>query len=179
MPASTPMLILHVGGELLLASACLLAAWLHGRERQGWRAAGFVSMALAALFGAALYAGLGALDEAHRQLAFISSRIGLPLIAFVWLRGATRHLVMLGLAAAMLLAPPAVALAGNALALATLAWPGRSRRWGLAVAGSLAFLLAGLVIGTQGDWLGIPRVDLFHLCLATAVLAWIGARLRG
>ena len=67
---------------------------------------------------------------------------------------------------------------GNALALLALAWPGRSRRWALAVAGSLAFLLAGLVIGTQGDWLGVPRVDFFHLCLASAVLAWVGARLR-
>ncbi|WP_271103620.1 hypothetical protein [Pseudomonas tohonis] len=179
MPASTPMLILHVGGELLLASACLLAAWLHGRERQGWRAAGFVLMALAALAGAALYAGLDALDEVHRQLAFMSSRIGLPLIAFVWLRGASRHLAVLALAAAMLLAPAPVALVGNALALLALAWPVRSRRWALAVAGSLAFLLAGLVIGTQGDWLGVPRVDFFHLCLASAVLAWVGARLRG
>lgn len=179
MPASTPMLILHVGGELLLASACLLAAWLHGREREGWRAAGFVSMALAALAGAVLYAGFSAVDDLHRQLAFVSSRIGLPLIAFVWLQGAPRHLALLALAAAMLLLPPPVALVGNALALVALAWPGRSRRWPLAVAGSMAFLLAGLVIGTQGDWLGIPRVDLFHLCLATAVLAWIGARLRG
>lgn len=179
MPVATPMLILHVGGELLLAAACLLAAWSYGRERQGWRAAGFVSMALAALAGAVLYAGVGAIDEVHRQLAFISSRIGLLLIAFVWLHGAPRHLALLALAAAMLVAPAPVALVGNALALLALAWPGRSQRWPLAVFGSLAFLLAGLVIGTQGDWFGVPRVDLFHLSLALAVLAWVGARLRG
>lgn len=69
-------------------------------------------------------------------------------------------------------------LAISVLALVVIAWPGRSRHWPLAIAGGALFALVGLVVGSRGEWLGIPRVDLYHLGLAAAVLLWLRAGLR-
>ncbi|WP_177412179.1 hypothetical protein [Pseudomonas cavernae] len=172
-------LFLHVGAEMLLFTACAVALYCSLRAGHGWRAAGFALMGVAALLGAIEYAGVDDASSAHAAVAQLSARLSLLLIAIGPLAGLGRHLLVVGLAAVLLVVPEPVALASNALALLAIAYRGRSAHWALAISGALLFLGAGLVVGTQGSWLAIPRVDIFHLSLAVAVSAWIGARLSG
>ena len=58
------------------------------------------------------------------------------------------------------------------MVFAAWSWP---RHWPLTVAGAALFALVGLLVGTRGVWMGIPRVDLYHLGLAAAVLLWLRA----
>ncbi|MCE4070512.1 MULTISPECIES: hypothetical protein [Pseudomonas] len=165
--------------ELLLCAASVWAAADSLKNGHGWRVAGFAMITFTALLGALVYGGLEMARPAHQTMTGISGRISLLLIAVGSLHGATRHLLLAALAALMLWLPNNLALAGNLLALIAIAWPGRSQRWPLAIAGALLFVLAGLGIAERGDWWGIPRVDLYHLTLMLATLCWTLARLRG
>lgn len=170
--------MLAVACELLLFGACLWTARDCGRRRQGWATLGFILLGLAALLGALTYAGVAGVAEPHHGLSTVAGRLALPLIAVAGGVGRWRVFGVLLAVAAMSLLPDQVVLAGNLAALLVIAWKGRSQRWPFAVAGVVLFAAAGLLIGTQGEWLGIARLDLFHLCLAAAVLAWGVAGLR-
>jgi hypothetical protein len=165
--------------ELLLCAASLWAAADSLRHGHGWRALGFALITAAALAGALVYSGMEAVRPTHQALSGVSGRIALLLIAVGSLHGALRHLLLVALAALMFWLPEKLALAGNLLALLAIAWPGRSRRWPLALAGALLFVAAGLGIGGRGEWLGVPRLDLYHLTLMLAVLCWAAAGLQG
>jgi hypothetical protein len=165
--------------ELLLCAASSWAAADSLRHGHGWRLLGFVLIAATALAGALVYGGLEDLRPAHQAMSGVSGRITLLLIAVGSLHGAPRHALLLAVGALMLWLPDNLALAGNLLALVAIAWPGRSRRWPLALAGALLFVLAGLGIGGRGEWLGIARLDLYHLTLMLATLCWANAGLQG
>lgn len=165
--------------ELALFCACVWAAWGCARRRQGWAVLGFALLGVAALLGALTYAGLDAVSEPHRCLSTAAGRVALVLIAFAGGLGRWRTLGVLAAVVVMTLLPDELALAGNLTALLAIAWKGRSARWSLAVAGVALFASAGLLIGTHGEWLGVARLDLFHLCLAAAVAAWGAAGLGG
>ncbi|WP_152221034.1 hypothetical protein [Pseudomonas sp. SCB32] len=165
--------MLPVIAELLLTLACAVAAGLALRERQGWRALGFLSMGVAAFLGALEYAGIAAVAEPHHLASVLSGALGLPLIALGRLSaGAGRQVLVLLAGAALLLLPPPATLAINLIALLLIAWPGRSSRFPLALLGALLFIGSGLLIGTRGEWAGVPRRELFHLGLTLAVAAW-------
>ncbi|MBB4864889.1 hypothetical protein HNP46_003765 [Pseudomonas nitritireducens] len=165
--------------ELLLSAACLWAAADSLRHGQFCRLAGFVLIACTALLGALVYGGVETARPAHQWLTGVSGRISLLLIAVGSLHGFSRHLLLAVLGALMLWLPQQAALVGNLLAVIAIAWPGRSGRWPLALGGALLFVLAGLGIAGPGQWLGVPRVDLYHLTLALAALCWAHARLQG
>jgi len=165
--------------ELLLCATSLWAAADSLKNGHGWRVLGFVLIAVTALLGALVYGGLEAARPTHQTMTGLSGRIALLLIAIGSLHGATRHLLLAAVAALMLWLPDNLALAGNLLALIAIAWPGRSQRWPLAMAGALLFVLAGLGIAGRGEWWGVLRVDLYHLTLMLATLCWTFARLRG
>ncbi|MFR0689584.1 hypothetical protein ACLUTX_09320 [Enterobacterales bacterium AE_CKDN230030158-1A_HGKHYDSX7] len=170
--------MLPVIAELLLTLACAVAAWLALREQQGWRALGFLAMGAAALLGALEYGGVAALNEPHHLVSVVSAAVGLPLIALGRLAGAAvlRALVLL-VCMALVMLPAPVTLLTNLAALLVIAWPGRSRRYALALLGALLFMGSGLLIGTRGEWAGVPRRELFHLGLTLAVAAWAFAGL--
>lgn len=165
--------MLAVIAELLLTLGCAVAAWLALRERQGWRALGFACIGAAACLGALEYAGVAALVEPHRWASVLSGAVGLPLIALGRLPGGVGRQAVVSLACVTLLLLPSQAnLAANLIALLVIAWPGRSRRYPLALLGALLFIGSGLLIGTHGEWGGVPRRELFHLGLTLAVTAW-------
>lgn len=170
--------MLPVIAELLLTLACAIAAWLALREQMGWRALGFLSMGIASLLGALEYGGVAALEEPHHLASVVSGAIGLPLVALGRLPGApVRRALVLLLCMALVLLPSMATLATNLMALLVIAWPGRSRRYALALFGALLFIGSGLLIGTRGELAGVPRRELFHLGLTVAVAAWILAGL--
>ncbi|WP_371364664.1 hypothetical protein ACA097_16935 [Pseudomonas sp. QL9] len=164
--------MLAVFCELVLFGACAWAAWGCARRGQGWAVLGFALLGFAALLGALTYAGVAAVSEPHHWLSTAAGRVALVLIAFAGGIGRWRVFGVLAAVAAMSLLPDNLALAGNLAALLAIAWKGRSARWPFAVAGVVLFASAGLLIGTHGEWLGMARLDLFHLCLAAAVLTW-------
>lgn len=170
--------MLPVIAELLLTLACAVAAWLALREEQGWRALGFVSMGFAALLGALEYGGIAVLSEPHHLASVVSGAVGLPLIALGRLSGApVQRAVVLLACMALVMLPSQATLLTNLIALLVIAWPGRSRRYPLALLGALLFIGSGLLIGTRGELAGVPRRELFHLGLAMAVVTWVFARL--
>lgn len=165
--------MLPVIAEVLLTLACATAAGLALRERQPWRALGFLSMGAAALLGALEYAGVAGLVEVHHQASGVSAAVGLPLIALGRLSGAPIKHALVSLACvALAVLPSPMTVASNLIALLIIAWPGRSRRYALALLGALLFIGSGLLIGTRGELAGVPRRELFHLGLALAVAAW-------
>lgn len=165
--------------ELLLAAACLAAALTAMQDRHLWRVLGFLLVAATALVGSRLTGGEEALRSVHQVLSTVSGRIALLLIAIGSVKGTVRHLVLISIAALMLWLPQPLALTGNLIALAIIALPGRSRCWSLAATGSLLVSIAGLVVGTQGNWAGVPREDFYHLILMLCALCWMLAQLRG
>lgn len=165
--------------ELLLCAASLWAAADSLRSGHFWRVIGFVLIATTALAGAMVYGGLEAVRPAHQAMSGASGRIALLLIAVGSLHGAPRHLLLVALAGLMLWLPQNLVLAGNLAALIAIAWPRRSQRWPLSIAGALLFVLAGLGIGGRGEWRGIARLDLYHLTLMLAMLCWAHAGLQG
>ncbi|AGI23202.1 hypothetical protein ACYCAX_18310 [Pseudomonas sp. MT3] len=170
--------MLPVIAELLLTLACAAAAWLALRERHGWRALGFGFMGVAACLGMLEYAGAAALAEPHRQASVVSAAVGLPLIALGRVAGGAGRQALVLLAGGVLMVfPPPLTLLANLVALLVIAWPGRSRRYTLALLGALLFVGSGLLIGTHGEWGGVPRRELFHMGLTIAVAAWVLAGL--
>ncbi|MBD9513756.1 hypothetical protein M2D07_002060 [Pseudomonas sp. BGr12] len=169
--------MLPVIAELLLTLACTIAAWLALREQMGWRALGFLSMGIAALLGALEYGGVVALSEAHHLASVVSGAIGLPLIALGRLSGGPGRQVMVLVIGVLLVFLAQLSLVSNLIALLVIAWPGRSRRYSLALLGALLFIGSGLLIGTRGELAGVPRRELFHLGLTVAVSVWILAGL--
>jgi hypothetical protein len=169
--------MLPVIAELLLTLACAVAAWLALRERQQWRALGFLSMGVAAMLGALEYGGAAGLADAHHVASVLSGAVGLPLIALGRLSGGLGRQAVVLVAGVALVFLSQLSLVSNLVALLVIAWPGRSRRYGLAVLGALLFIGSGLLIGTRGELAGVPRRELFHLGLTVAVTLWIFARL--
>lgn len=158
--------------ELLLCASCLWAASASLSRQHGWMALGFLLIGSAALLGAFNYAGVEQVKPWHQSVSGVSGKLALVLIAAGGaLSGWRQHLLVLLFAAAMLLLTSQLVLVGNLLALLLIVWNGRSR-WLLAATGSVLFVAAGLLVGTQGVWQGIARVDLFHLTLALAVVCW-------
>ena len=142
-----------------------------------------------------LTAGVGALRFAgfdvalfHDSMSWTSRMIALPALGAVFVaasmgRAVIRpywYLLCLGLGGLAWALPAAWALLPGVLAmLLILAVAARHLRRAPRVAGALALgvaavSLAGLVIGTEGRWAGLLRVDLFHYALAVghAALAY-------
>ena len=163
--------------ELLLCMACLWACAVSLKDRQGWRATGFLLIAATATAGALVYAGLEQVQSAHQAMSGVSGRIALLLIAVGSLRRMSQRGLLVAAVAVLIWLPQQWVLAGNLLALIAIAWPGRSRRWPFAVTGALLFIFAGLVVGARGEWQGIARQDIYHLTLMLAALSWGMARL--
>lgn len=170
-------MFLNVLCELLLVGTCGAAAWLAWRRDYRLAALGFTLMGLSALLGAAQYGGLEAARDPHHYLTYCSGRLGLLLIAIGRAQDALAYALLAVIAVVALLLPDPAVLGVNLLALIAIAYHGWSQRWLAALAGSTLFLLAGLVVGTQGQWLGMARLDLFHLVLALAIVCWIAAGL--
>lgn len=169
--------MLPVIAELLLTLACAIAAWLALREKMGWRALGFLSMGIAALLGALEYGGAVGLADAHHVASVVSGAVGLPLIALGRLSGGLGRQALVLVVGVLLVFLAQLSLVSNLIALLVIAWPGRSRRYAMALLGALLFIGSGLLIGTRGELAGLPRRELFHLGLTVAVVAWIFAGL--
>ena len=172
-------MILHVLGELILASVCLWAALRAMMQSEGWRVCGFVLMALGALTGALEYAGVSQAQPWHQWAVQCSSHWSLLLIAVGALSGRRGNALVMAIAALLWTVPDALVLAANLLALLVIGWRGRSQRWPLALIGCALFVVSGLWVAGPGGWLGTPRVDLYHLGLAIAVVCWTRAGLHG
>lgn len=166
---------LHVAGELLLTTSCAWAVVAALRHRSVLAALGFALIGIAALLGALNYAGVPDTAAPHDTATFLAARLGLLMVAAKALIDMRRALFIALACAVALLVPETAALAVSALALVAICWKGRSVRWPLAIVGAALFALAGLIIGTRGEWLQIPRVDLYHFTLAIAILVWIAA----
>jgi len=169
------MMWMHVACELLLAACCLPPSLAAGRRGALLAAIGFGLIGVAAFLGAWVYAGAQGLVPTHELATFFAARLSLFLIAVAPPHGRMQWVGVAAAGVVALLIPSPLDLAVSVLALGAIAWKGRSQRWPLAVTGAALFALAGLVVGTQGAWLGIPRVDLYHLSIAAAVLAWLAA----
>jgi hypothetical protein len=166
------MVISSVAGEVCLVAASLIGASKSWRSPAPLAPAGFLLFAIAATLGALGYAGIGAVDGLHDQVSHITEWAGLALIAAGLMGKPWPTLI----GAALLLAVAIVtgqALLVNVGALVLMIawrfWLTRRPPWVLVVA-ALLFALAGLVIGTHGELLGLPRVDFYHLTLAVAIL---------
>ena len=168
-------MILHIACELALAVCSALNIFVAWRHRAHLASLGFGLIGLAALLGAGAYAGAQAAVAAHDALTFLAARLGLLLIAARGLRDAKWAAGVAVVCVVALLAPSPADLAISVLALIAIAWKGRSRQWPLAIAGAVLFALVGLLVGGPGEWLGIPRVDLYHLGLSAALLLWLRA----
>ncbi|UUY10072.1 hypothetical protein LRS11_08615 [Pseudomonas sp. J452] len=188
----------------LLALACLASTlWLRPAFR--WRT---VQRALLLGFGLPLSAALCGLvrygldpdwSNWHRTFSQLSSYLGLPLLGMAavslsrgqdWTRRTWTlllvGLVLLNSASHWLDLQPLYRLLLSLLTLLLILYAG-ALHW-RRVAPTLAavsvvalFLLAGLVVGTEGFIGPLRRVDLFHglLSLAYPLLAWLLLRLQG
>jgi hypothetical protein len=171
-------MLFHIACEIVLLLACLTAAVFSSRKGATLAALGFALIGIASALGALEYAGMDGLAEAHRMASRISGRLSLVLIALDALRLRGAWLAAAAAVIVLPLLPPPVALAVNVAALCGIVY-GR-RQYGLvaSVAGALLFILAGIAIGTTGEWHGIARVDLYHLVLALAVACWASSDLK-
>ena len=166
------MILSSVAAELCLVAAALIGASKSWRSPAPLAPAGFLLFAVAAGLGALVYAGIGAVETWHDRLSWITEWAGLALIAAGLMGKPWPTLI----GAALLLAVGIVtgqSLPLNVAALAMMVlgrfWQTRRPPWALVVA-ALLFALAGLVIGTHGQLLGLPRVDFYHVTLAVALL---------
>ena len=146
--------------------------------QKSWRAAaplapaGFLLFATAAALGALSYAGIGQVEPAHAIVSRLTEWAGLALIA-AGMMGRQGPMLIGGalLVGVALLTEQTVLVnvAALALMIAWRCWTTRRPPWVLVVA-ALLFALAGLAIGTHGQFLGLPRLDLYHFTLAIAIL---------
>jgi len=166
------MVISSLAGELCLVAASLIGAAKTWKSPAPLAPAGFLLFAAAAALGALGYAGIGAAEPLHDQITHITEWAGLALIAAGLMQKPWPTLIGAGLLlAAGIVTRQAlmVNVAALALMIAWRLWLTRRPPWVLVVA-ALLFALAGLVIGTHGQFLGLPRVDFYHLALAVAIL---------
>jgi hypothetical protein len=179
--------------EALLAVATGVAVVRLWRAR--WRACAFALsfVGLAAALGAALFAGFMTVDASHALVTRWAAVAGfpafggfglwrqfrnepawpLPLLVIVllgllgaFIPGATYPLLIGSLGLFCLLLVAAVRIHSAPLDAATL------------FAACLLTALAGLLIGTEGQWGPLPRVDWYHLALSTANLGFGFALVR-
>lgn len=178
--------------DLFLAGVCLFClARLGGpisdaipARLVGW---GLLLMAIAAGCGAARFAGFGGEDlvEVHLFLSRVAGQVGIPLLGlgFIATRWAplrnenVARFLPLGL---MILFGvfefyvdfPAWREAAATIGVGMVLFVGigelnRHPPAGfLAIAGAVGIVLAGMVIGTRGEWFGLPALDWFHYALA-------------
>lgn len=181
---------LHVGAEVLLVAAAIWAALLAGAAA---RTVGVLLAAVAvpASLGVVEYSGIEQVAMLHSLISRVVEAAVIPALGWAFWRqvgqGQRVPFLELGLVLALLVLlsrhvlflhqPLVIGATGMALALwAAVTHPKRE----VAVAGVAGFGLivaAGLVIGTQGTFQGIARVDLFHFALASGLLA-IGVAVR-
>ena len=148
-------------------------------------AMGFVIIGTAATLGTIKFA-LDSPQEGivswHKFFSWLATVIGLPLLASAYHRQnsilimANAH-VASGLAIIILknyLTEKAVSMATEAVSTAAVVSIGllnvvQFNAHG--IIGAVIYAVTGLVIGTEGDWNGIPRVDLFHYALVLGNIA--------
>jgi hypothetical protein len=189
--------------DALLALACLICVLQLGKryagataeERPRWFCIllGFALPAAAASVGAVRFGLLPELSEMHGWLSRASSFLGLPLLGLAALslarhwqwQGPTWGRLLLGLCAFFelfrqmgLLDEYRLFLQLSSLLLMVygglLSWPWR-RPLVLAASATGLFVFAGLVVGTDGFFGPVRRIDLFHALLTPAypLLAWL------
>jgi hypothetical protein len=166
------MVISSVAGEVCLAIAALFGAAKSWRSPAPLAPAGFLLFAAAATLGALIYAGIGQAESLHDQVTRITEWAGLALIAAGMMVKPWPTLIGAGLLLAVAIVTGQALLVNVAALVLMIAWRfwlTRRPPWVLVVA-VLLFALAGLVIGTHGQLLGLPRVDFYHLTLAAAIL---------
>lgn len=175
--------------EAVLAIATGAAVWRLWRA--GFRASAFglSFVGLAAALGALLFAGITAVDASHALITQWAAVAGFPAFgAFaLWtrLRGAPMWWValsivaMLGLFGTWLSSPSYTLAIGSVglICVLLIAFKDlrRTPRLCAILFGScVSTALAGLLIGTVGQWGPLPRVDWYHLALTAANLgfAW-------
>ncbi|NEX63901.1 hypothetical protein [Noviherbaspirillum galbum] len=171
-------MFIHVACEIVLLSACLAASLVCWKRRDALAAIGFALIGIASALGALEYAGLAGLGEPHRFASRLSGKISLFLVALDALRVPGSWLLAALALAAFPFLPPFVSLAVNIVALAGIVWGGRRHALWSSLAGAVLFALAGLLIGTKGEWHGFARLDLYHLAIAAAVACWAAGSLR-
>jgi hypothetical protein len=171
----------HIACEIILLCACLWAAMLSARRGGVLAALGFTLIGVASALGVLEYAGMESVADIHRTASRISGRLSLACIALDALRLRGIWLAFAAAAALILLPwlPAPAALAVNVGALCGIVYGHRQRGLKAAIAGALLFMLAGIAIGTKGQWQGVARVDLYHLALALAVVCWACIDLSG
>lgn len=177
-------------GTLMLAAfaACL---WLRARGER-YTSTGFLLIGCAAFIGTVRFSINPELDELHGFVSALATCTGLPLIGVQYLatclrwpgpdgRMITMGASVVGFAAFGLAFPVPLygTLVGALSMIAVIAGaarcvPHHPRRAAAAIGGALAFVLAGLVIGTEGTLGPMLRVDVFHYVLIAAIagLAW-------
>jgi len=169
-------------------------AWLLLRDSASGRTAGLglLLVGIAALVGTLRFAGQEQLAGAHAGLSGLAACVGLPTVAAGWATAvfaphraelARRYVFgVLLVVAAMVWWVALVRTVLGALAMLTVAVAAARAlpRWAgaLGALGAALTLGVGLLIGTEGDLLGFPRVGWFHLGLAGANLA-LAAGLAG
>lgn len=185
--------------DLVLAIICLACiARLGGPQADnmpsrllGWA---LLLAAIAAAVGAARFAGLGSaggeLADVHLLVSRIAGQVGIPLIglAFLAIRmDALRReevarflplglMILFGLFEFYVDFPlwrEASAVIGVAMVLLIcISFAGANPiAAALGVCGGAGILVAGLLIGTQGEWGGFLRIDMFHYALAACYFA--------
>lgn len=175
--------VISDGVLALVTFACAIPLLIFGGKNptRTFGAACFSFIGLTAAFGAARYAGAN-VELFHTSMAWTSKMIAVPLLGFVFVALVLdRKLIRpiwygLGLVLGLIgwLLPPEFAVgpgaAGMGLTLvgAVLLKERDRTAAGVTAAGVAVYIAAGMVIGTKGDWGGIPRVDLFHYALALA-----------
>jgi hypothetical protein len=189
--------------DALLALACLVCVLQLGKryagapaeERPRWFCIllGFALPAAAAGVGAVRFGLLPELSELHGWLSRASSFLGLPLLGLAALsfgrhwqwQGPTWGRLLLGLCAFFELFRQMDSLDEYRLFLqlsslllvvygGLIRWP-RRRPLVLAASATGLFVFAGLVVGTDGFFGPVRRIDLFHALLTPAypLLAWL------
>jgi len=166
------MVLSSVAAELCLAASACFGAFRSWKRFAPLAPSGFLLFAAAAALGAATYAGFGLAEEPHSLVTRLAEWAGLALIATGFMGKPLPMLIGGGVLVAVGITTGKalmVNIAALALMITWRAWSTRRAPWPMVVA-ALLFALAGLAIGTHGQALGLPRVDLYHLTLAAALL---------
>jgi hypothetical protein len=181
--------------DAVLASVCVvMGGWLLLRPSASGRTAGLGLwiVGAAAVMGTLRFGGVQGVAVAHAGLTGLAATVGLPCIGAGWAsaafapeRAASVRRYVFGVClvlGAMLWAEPWARTGMGAVSMlavlaASAAWATtRARDAALGVVGAVLTLAMGLVVGTDGSWMGLPNVAWFHLGLAAANLA-LGAGL--